>query len=335
MRLPSMVLNEIIVDIAPEPLGVTSWIFDARTGIGFSYISRTPAGVYGAGTGTTYVNGVQQASNSNLAITDNIRQTIRTVFGTAAADDVNIYSSNNELAFGKGRLYGITIKNAGVIVAQYDMSTGTVQDQSGNGRHATLTGGTWANDAPSGIAYTAALSDVITTSEAVGKKLTLAVIDVINAAESEYERAAKPLTDTLAVSDTIRKALAVNKSDAVFTAEDERESISRKLADLITAGDTLNVTGGKAVIIADNLTVSDAIRKSLNRYVDESVGVADTVSRNVSARLYDVIVTTESLTKQLPNAPTIIGTVALQGSREMNVYLLGTRVLDVTLRGEV
>lgn len=350
-----MTLNEIIVDMLPEPMGVTSWLFDARTGIGFSYINRTAAGVYGAGTGTTYVNGVQQASNSNLGITDSVRQTIRTVFGSAAADDVNIFSANNELSFGKGRLYAVTIKNAGVIVGQYDMSTGTVQDQSGNGRHATLTGGTWADDAPTGTAYKASLSDAIATSDSLSKRLSVAIIDVVNTSETESERAAKVLADMLttsdsfastrgkaisvndsiAITDTIRKALTIVKTDAINTAETERESTTRKLTDFLTPSDAIILTGGKAVLLADSFTMTDTVKKTLSKHVAESLGIADSAHRNVSARLYDVVVTTETFSKQLPNAPTIIGTIALKGSRDLNVYLLGSRVLDVTLRGEL
>jgi hypothetical protein len=51
----------------------------------------------------------------------------------------------------KGKIYNIKVyNNAGALVAHYDMSTGTVQDQSGNGYHATLTGGTWADDGTGG-----------------------------------------------------------------------------------------------------------------------------------------------------------------------------------------
>lgn len=59
-------------------------------------------------------------------------QTIR-VFGRGVADE-----------YVRGKIYNITCKNSsGTTVAYYDMSTGTIQDISGNGNHATLSGGTW------------------------------------------------------------------------------------------------------------------------------------------------------------------------------------------------
>lgn len=46
----------------------------------------------------------------------------------------------------EGELYNVKIYNKGSLIAHYDMSTGTVLDQSGNGRHATLIGGTWVGE---------------------------------------------------------------------------------------------------------------------------------------------------------------------------------------------
>ncbi|WP_337102341.1 LamG domain-containing protein [Paenibacillus sp. YIM B09110] len=207
----------------------------------------------------------------------------------------------------------------------------------------------------SGVAHTKSLSDIISTSDTKSKRLSVAVIDVVNASETESEHAAKKLADTVTatdsvaskrskainvsdsvvITDTLRKALTLNKSDAVITAESEREEIQRKLADILATNDVINVTGGKAVLIADSLTLTDTLRKTLSKAVVETVGVAENVGRNVSARLYDVVLTAETLNAEQPNVPAIIGTIALKGNRELNVYLLGSRVLDVALRGEV
>lgn len=54
-------------------------------------------------------------------------------------------------SFTKGRIYNVKLYDSSSnLVAHYDMSTGTVQDQSGNGRHAILTGGTWVDDGVGG-----------------------------------------------------------------------------------------------------------------------------------------------------------------------------------------
>jgi len=68
----------------------------------------------------------------HLTLTSSITNTNRFFARTDA--------STNHL---KGNIYDIKIYNGVTLHAHYDMTTGTVQDQSGNNRHAELTGGTW------------------------------------------------------------------------------------------------------------------------------------------------------------------------------------------------
>lgn len=49
-------------------------------------------------------------------------------------------------AFGCGKIFYIKVYNGDTLVAYYDMSTGTVDDQSGNGNHATIIGATWVEE---------------------------------------------------------------------------------------------------------------------------------------------------------------------------------------------
>jgi hypothetical protein len=56
-------------------------------------------------------------------------------------------SAGNHVA---ASFYDVVIHKEGLLSAHYDMTTGTVQDQSGNGRNATLTGGTWVDDGVGG-----------------------------------------------------------------------------------------------------------------------------------------------------------------------------------------
>lgn len=52
----------------------------------------------------------------------------------------------------KADVFTITFLKDQVIVADYDMSTGTLNDQSGNGKHATMAGGTWEEGTtPTGV----------------------------------------------------------------------------------------------------------------------------------------------------------------------------------------
>jgi hypothetical protein len=56
-----------------------------------------------------------------------------------------VFTANNAVNnYVKGNIYSLKYYNASnVLLGNYDMSTGTVLDQSGRGKHATLTGGTW------------------------------------------------------------------------------------------------------------------------------------------------------------------------------------------------
>jgi hypothetical protein len=351
---PSMTMTEVILEFVVETRVANHKIWG--TPFSADYLSWNGTVDLWAGTvSAVYLDGVAQ-TNSTVFIPLNTKVTARIALSAAKTATQHVFSTNQTSGYVKGKLYNIKFYNGVTLMAHYDLTLGNAQDQSGNARHATLTGGTFVDDGvSSGTAYTASLSDAIATSDTLSKWFSIAVIDVVNTSETEFERATKALADALttsdsftskrgkaisvsdsvAITDTIRKALTIVKTDAVNTAETERESTTRKLTDILSPVDAINVTGGKAVILADNFTVSDTVRKALSKTAVESLGVADNVSRNVSARVYDVILTTETFTKQLPNAPTIIGTVTLAGSRELNVYLLGSRVVDVTLRGEV
>lgn len=148
LKTPSLTFDEIDVDWYPMQ-NATTWdtYLDARTGVVNSYIQNDAANSdsYNASVWTSIsINGGanQTSLNSNL-IPRNTRSTAKFKLSTAGTDDVVFFTKYTIAEFMKGNLYDIKFYNAGVLVAHYDMSTGTVQDQSGNGKHATLTGGTF------------------------------------------------------------------------------------------------------------------------------------------------------------------------------------------------
>jgi hypothetical protein len=59
-----------------------------------------------------------------------------------------IFARDNLSSYMKGIIYDIKFYNGETVVAHYDMRTGTVQDQSGNGNHATLVGGQFVDEPP-------------------------------------------------------------------------------------------------------------------------------------------------------------------------------------------
>lgn len=148
IQLPSMTFTDIYLDMKPDltAKATNSYFVDARTGNSSAYFYRGTNGLDAFGAAfKIYKDGVQ-VTNNTAFLADNVRQTIRLTGTAAITDDITIfdrYSISTE--YGRGIIYDIKIYNGATLVAHYDMSTQTVQDQSGNGNHATLTGGTWIN----------------------------------------------------------------------------------------------------------------------------------------------------------------------------------------------
>lgn len=147
-----MTLNKIVADVLiNRQTDKTRFAWDFRTGIGFSYLQQLTNGTDVKGSGTVLVNGTTMSTSN--PIPNGTRCTIEHDLSTGT-DDGNIFSDQNGSNQIKGNIYDIKIYNGATLVAHYDMSTGTVQDVSGNGNHATLTGGTWVDDGAGGTGTT-------------------------------------------------------------------------------------------------------------------------------------------------------------------------------------
>lgn len=138
LAIPSITIDymemEVFIPEQPPPVSGPLPILTINYGVGMGY------GLY-------YNQGNPVGTGFDLdSFKIDERCLIKTNFtevATSASYSIfNIYS----IIRTKGNIYSITLKLNGTIVAHYDMSTGTVQDQSGNGRHATLTGGAWMDD---------------------------------------------------------------------------------------------------------------------------------------------------------------------------------------------
>lgn len=151
LQLPSMTFTEIVLDMsAIRTTDAIKIYVDARSGIGFCYLQSDTNGTDSwSSFNNVYVDGVNKSNNTAM-IPNNQRCSVRLVRGTGT-DDLTLFSNNSGgNAFVKGNLYNVKIYNGTTLQAHYDMTTSTVQDQSGNGNHATLTGGTWLDDGTGG-----------------------------------------------------------------------------------------------------------------------------------------------------------------------------------------
>jgi hypothetical protein len=362
LKLPSLTLNRIVFDgVIRRRTDANRVVWDFRTGISFSYILQQTNGADAIGSGSVKVNGGSNVTNNTAFIPNGTRCTIEHTFSTTAADDGNIFSNSSGQASSviDGDIYDIKIYNGATLVAHYDMTLGNVQDQSGNGRHATLTGGTWVSDGGSGTEYPVNLTDSISVTDTLSKRLNVIVADTVTTSENESDTANKSLTDSIAstdsfsstrgkgvnlsdsiaITDSIRKALTKLRVDSVTLtdAATDRASIGKSFADTLTISESVTTFKGKSIVLSDNITVSDSINKAIGKIREDFVSSSDSLSRktNVSLRLYDVIVTTETFSKTIPNAPTLIGTVRLKGRQNLRVYLIGRRDLTVRLRGGI
>ncbi|MGM7720476.1 hypothetical protein [Metabacillus sp. Hm71] len=153
LQLPSMTFTEIVLDMSViRSTSSTKLYVDARTGIGFTYLQSNTNGTDSfSGFNSVYVDTVSK-SNNTVMIPNDQRCTVRIVKNTAGTDDLTIFSQNSGSAgtFVQGKLYNVKVYNGTTLLAHYDMATQTVQDQSGNGRHGTLYGGTWLDDGTGG-----------------------------------------------------------------------------------------------------------------------------------------------------------------------------------------
>lgn len=153
IQTPSITFTECIIEMSATPqVAKYSTYFDANVGVSNAIFVRDDTGndFWQSGISAIYKDGVLQTSNTPFV--NSTKSTYHIVLHSVGTDNVNIFSGQLGAASTctQGKLYNIKFYNGAALVAYYDMTTGTVQDQSGNGKHATLVGGTWVDETPTG-----------------------------------------------------------------------------------------------------------------------------------------------------------------------------------------
>jgi hypothetical protein len=183
------------------------------------------------------------------------------------------------------------------------------------------------------------LSDSINTSDSLSKNLTVTVVDTISTGDSSTSSQggkSASLSDTVIVTDAIvKKVISTYKNDAVNLSDVDNHTATKQLLDSIISSDTITVSNGKSIILSDTITVTDAIFKAVNVLRSDSITLADSTSKTAKIGVYDLVITTDELNLFNPNAPQLIGTIQLKGSRILNVYLVGNQILNVNLKGVI
>lgn len=142
IQTPSVTFNRISFDFMWEDTGLEHFLTRNIVSYNDLFIYT---GIYQRGFGLynpVYVDG--SVITDSFQIPYSTRVELEAHAPNVYTDKINIFADDKNVRASKGRIYGVKIYNNDILVAHYDTATGSVVDRSGNGNHATLVGGTWA-----------------------------------------------------------------------------------------------------------------------------------------------------------------------------------------------
>lgn len=252
---------------------------------------------------TIFINDVDVTSNYNLPDSERVKLSVSFKDSTSSYVQLFINGWSNAV---EGNLYSVKMYKNNILVAHYDMSTGTLIDQTGNNSDATTRGGTWVQEEGGG-----------TETEPISHTLSL--------------------SDSITTNDTITKHFSIITNDSILTIEHIMKQLQRNISDSIDLNDSFSNFGGKSVLLTDSINITDSISitKRLSRFLSESVSLSDELNKSSSQNIviYDAIITNDNIDLFNPNAPSLIGVIHLKGKRDLFVYLQGKRELAIFLKG--
>lgn len=200
------------------------------------------------------------------------------------------------------------------------------------------------------------LNDAVLADDSISKNFAIAILDQVNTSEQNSGNVDRIINDTLnindnlaqegnnranladqiTITDTISKALYKLQSDNVAAGESQKEYTAKELFEDLIPVDSIAFAEGKAILLFDNLLISESINKAVHRLQNDLANLSDSIGKqsNVSVRLYDVIVSTDEINVFNPNAPQHIGSINLKGKRELYVYLVAKQSLYVELKAK-
>ena len=318
IRVQSITFDEIILDFTARQVNGRYYL-DSRTGIANAYFLRNSSGTdltsasspFASG---IYLNGTNISYNTVGIIPSNQRMTLRFVLAISGTDDVNIFSQNDNANGMAVDVFSIKFLLGGVTKAFFDMSTGTLIDQSGNGVTLTSTGGTWLDDGTGGSTGTDG-------SATFDLKQSIYSDSSLNA-----DTKLSLYSDSLTTLDT-KQSLYQDSSLAV----DSRQML---YSDSATSYDS------KQILFNDSLTVFDTLQDLIDNTLgsttfdmrvtlySESVTLFDTrqawyTEGGFQADLQQMFVE--------PSQP-IVGVITLQVHPQTNIYLKGSQPSAVHIK---
>lgn len=376
------------MDVLIEIRTGVQYIFDARSGWTYGNLRLNNSNVLNDSL-TYFVNGVQGGRNQPT-VPNNERVIIECRMSGTGTDNPNVFISYGGVDRVKGNIYRISFYNGDSLVADYDASTGTMDDQSGNGNHATLSGGTWLDDGtggedppPSGetidagdITLTASSSLSAQANRILTAETNLQATSLLNANGSRILSAGSDLSTSSGLS---ASASRIRNGDSILTANTNLTAFANRILNgeaLLSASTSLTAEGevislelsvnmsAKSSLIAQvtrirngesNLS-AEAFLKAEGEVLTLELFVNMSASTHLTAEatrivhgeavlsaqgelivqgtaVYNcevVFIATTVLT--INTGEEFIGTILLEGKRELNVYLIGQRDLTVYLQ---
>jgi hypothetical protein len=316
IKVVAVSYDEIELDIISEWTTGNRYYLDGRTGQTNGYFFRFNGNDVWGSDWTVYHNGVAKTSGTKFVVTGE-RCTLRLIANTNYTNDINLFSRYNSVEYFNGKVYGVKIWLDGVLQAHYDMSTGTVQDQSGNGNHATLNGGTWLDDGTGGTTETpVTITSVIATTTADSIAPTIST-------QSSVSTSMDILTVTV-VADAIYPGIRTDSNLLSL--------VSTATADALIpqAGSFTNISVKAVVVSATADVISPLV--DVVRNINIAISIADAIASAMGAIIKTpkpVIITTIQLKAVTP------GALYLKGSPSTAVHINVNTHSTIHLKGGI
>lgn len=331
VKLPSITFNKVILDIkVPRSTAATRNYFDFRSGFSFAYLQSTTGGVDSEGNDgqmSTYIDGVGPKTNNTVMVPNNVRCLLETRWGTAATDDGNIFSTSSGTNGQIGDIYDAKFYNGATLVAHYDMTLGNVQDQSGNGNHATLTGGTWVDEGGGSVDHpVTASASVVSSASATSVKGRIATATA--SAVTTATATATKGRNVAATAQAIASATATAIKNRFASASAQLTSSAAATAEHSSGGD-YNVSASATLSTSATATVIK--KRYANAAASLVTGVTASAVKGIRVTATAVLTTTASVIQGALYGQTVFFNVKITRSLQFGAVICRAVKLDTSI----
>jgi hypothetical protein len=319
------------IDVGNTGTGITALYTNFNNQLAFGTNLRPASGAIAT------INGTSIAYNTNIS----------SYFGQRILMDISttntINASGGYIGGFTGRLYDVKFYNGSTLIAHYDMTTGTVNDQSGNGYNATLTGGTWLDDGGGstttyvGSGASNGLASLSSPEKSILKDGSLIQVNPSLTVNEDM---------IMAMSGSVQALSSLSSGESLITHSGSLYSGSGiTLAYSILSSNELKNFAASGSLIGTSSMIDDH-----SMMLFEAKG--DIISQAIlsSKDLYNgkpnpqTFITNGSIqghtlifTKEVLNHFTIpfyqVAKIYLKGEQQLNVYLVGEMMNTITLKG--